>query len=204
MKRQPSRTWERRTFMTRLVAVFALLLFTGGLASCSNDDSSDPVEVPRTSQGTEGAEQPDTSGTRLFGPSGVGDLLLGMNADEVAETGTARVARGSVEEGMMPHCRWVIELQGRENETYFATGRLSVNRGLETLYADTDDVTPQGVRLGSTVAEVSSAISRPNLKAGDFFTIPASITSDYIIGMSLDGEVNTLTLQTRVRDCPEQ
>ena len=78
-------------------------------------------------------------------------------------------------------------------------GALSADQGLERLYATRRMVTPEGIRLGSTIAEVREAYDRPNARAGALITVSASRGAVYRI--QLAGVVTSIALEKRHLDC---
>jgi hypothetical protein len=198
--------------MRRLLALSALLVATVTLSACgeagSLAETTTGLRAPASSPTSQAspalpadANQKAAPADKVFGPSGVGSLRLGMTAEEVAETGTATTRPGSVEEGMTPGCLWVLATR-EGSRTGDLVGTLSINQGLETLVADAQAVTPHGIRLGSTAAEVSAALERTDVEAGDYVSMDASPLTSYEIGLSVDGVVQMLELRLRNVDCP--
>lgn len=181
----------------------ALLATAAILSGCgeSGPSAAKSTGLSRTSEASQpmpaDASQPTAPADRVFGPTGVGSLHLGMTAEEVAETGTATTSPGSVEEGMMPGCLWVLSTSFPDD----LVGVLSIKNGLERLVADAHAATPHGIGIGSTVAEVSAALGRTDVEAGDYFSVKASPDTSYEIGMSVDGVVQMLELRLRDMDC---
>lgn len=136
-----------------------------------------------------------------FGPTGVGALRLGMTRVEVAATGLATTLPGSRHDGWRRGC-FVLEyrpaLLGRTPGNSL-NGALSADQGLEVLYATYAMVTPQGVRLGSTIDEVRTAYGRPGLEPGDQLVVHASKPAIYRI--FLDEVVTSMQLESRRPEC---
>jgi hypothetical protein len=137
----------------------------------------------------------------VLGPAGVGPLLLGMTHKEVANTGTATATVGSRHDGWSRRCR-VLHFRPRHlgrvpGDT--ANGTVSARQGLEQIYATGRMITPQGIRIGSTVREVRAAYHRPLVSAGDFITVSASDRAVYRI--QLKRLVMSISLELRRVDC---
>ena len=60
-------------------------------------------------------------------------------------------------------------------------GTLSAEHGLEQLYATRRMVTPDGIRLGSTLQDVRAAYARPSVRVGDLLVVRASDRAVYRI-----------------------
>jgi hypothetical protein len=137
----------------------------------------------------------------ILGPDGVGPLRLGMTDQEVVDTHAARAPLGSRHDGWPVGCRVLQYRQERLGRTPGDTvnGALSAQQGLERMYATRRMVTPEGVRLGSTVGEVREAYNRPDAQAGDLVTVRASPEAVYRI--QLGAVVVSISLELRRLDC---
>ena len=60
-------------------------------------------------------------------------------------------------------------------------------------------ITPEGVRLGSSLAEVREAYNRPDVEAGDLLTTDASPRAVYRI--LVGAVVTSISLELRRLDC---
>ena len=124
-----------------------------------------------------------------------------MSPDEVNDSGAARAVPGAEHDGYQQGCHVLFYLPGRLGQADGFAGLASSQRGLEQLQATDRMVTPEGIRLGSTIAEVSAAYSRPNITAGDYLQIPASSATVYRMQMSRKGRVQSLSVERRTLLC---
>ncbi|HWJ10876.1 MAG TPA: hypothetical protein VNS46_15965 [Nocardioides sp.] len=79
-------------------------------------------------------------------------------------------------------------------------GSVSEELGLEELSATALMATPEGVRLGSSIAEVSSAYGLTDIAPGEMVVVRASGTADYRIQLDPD-VVSWISLELRARKC---
>jgi hypothetical protein len=146
--------------------------------------------------------EPATSPPDLvLGPRGVGPLRLGMRADQVAATDAATAPLGASHDGWRPGCRVLQYRPARLGRIPDDTvdGIVSARQGLEALYATERMITPEGIRLGSTIDEVRRAYGRPHTIAGDQVVVHASPGAVYRI--QLEQVVTSISLQLRRLDC---
>lgn len=136
----------------------------------------------------------------VLGPEGVGSLRLGMSHAEVAATG-ADVVFGSRHDGWASGCGIVLYDERSWGRTPGDTlhGAVSPRQGLEQLNATRRMVTPEGIRIGSSLSEVRTAYDRPGLEAGVSLTIPASPETVY--RLQLRRTVSAISLERRHQDC---
>jgi len=133
---------------------------------------------------------------QALGPSGYGDVQLGMSAEEAEATGiiTLEDSHGS---GCTPFT--VLE-----NGRAVARGYVSGSRGVVFLHALVSLATPEGVREGTTRAEVESTYGR--LRRNDY-GIPAHVPvpdrpgSVYSVGFDDRDRVDELLLLDERQDC---
>lgn len=78
-------------------------------------------------------------------------------------------------------------------------GSVSPAQGLEQMYATRRMVTPQGIRIGSSVRDVRAAYDRPGVSTGDFVIVRASDRAVYRIQVSR--VVTSISLGLRRLDC---
>lgn len=151
------------------------------MSSSPSPPPSTPPPVEPTDQTI--AREPDL----VIGPDGAGPLRLGMTVQEVRATGVAQTYKGSAHDGWRPGC-WIVDYRsvhlGRvPGDTL--NGQLAVGRGVEVLYATRRMATPEGIRIGSTVAEVELAYDRKDLEPTQRVLVRASPRTLYRI--QLDG-----------------
>ncbi len=138
----------------------------------------------------------------MFGPRRVGPLRLGMNRQQILDTGAASVVRASAHE--WPEGCWIVFYRTRRvglvpHDHIF--GIMSRRQGLEQVYATDRMITPEGIRVGSTIAEVRSAYHRPRLRVGYSITLPAARGLVYRI--QLTRRVTSMSLERRSLDCTQ-
>ena len=127
-----------------------------------------------------------------------------MTAREIEATGAASVslagsAEDDSEDGWRPGCG-PITYSGRVLGTsYYLNGIMSARNGIEQLNATLRMVTPQGIRLGSSLNDVRKALHRPTAIDGDSIVVKASETAVYVI--QLDHVVTAISLQRRRVTC---
>lgn len=138
--------------------------------------------------------------TLILGPDGVGPIRLGMTRQAITESGAAEILVGSRHDGWRPGCRVVVYRPDVLGQVDTINGSVSKQKGLEQLSATTLMATPEGVRLGSSMAEVSSAYDLSDVVPGDEIVVRASDTADYRIQLDPDVVV-AISLELRIRSC---
>lgn len=136
-----------------------------------------------------------------FGPDRVGPLRLGMNEQQVQHTGAATAVRAGRHDGWPEGC-WLVFYEARglgrvPGDTL--NGVISGQHGLEQVYATQRMFTPEGIGLGSTLAQVREAYDLPRMRVGDLVTVSAS--KHLIYRIQLDRVVTSMSLQERHVDC---
>lgn len=171
------------------VVIVLTTLVLGLVAGCDPDSGS-----PSPGRG------PD-DGPLVLGPDGVGPLRLGMTAREIAGTGAATTAGGGGRVAWTPGCeavRYRVRRLGRTPGNTLS-GAVSPRQGLEALFASDRMVTPEGIRLGSPIADVRQAYGMPNLNPGQEVVVGASMRAVYRI--DVDRVVTSISVQVREPDC---
>ena len=78
-------------------------------------------------------------------------------------------------------------------------GTLSPGLGVEMIAATGRMVTPEGIRIGSTLDQVRKAYDLPRATFGDLIVVRASRTATYRI--QLGGAVSSISLEQRETTC---
>lgn len=137
----------------------------------------------------------------VLGPRGAGPLRLGMSHQEIAHTGAATTPLGSQHDGWPPGCR-ILRYRGPRlgrvpGETL--NGTVSPDHGLEQMYATRRMVTPQGIRIGSTIDDVRTAYDRPGVTTGDSVIVRVSNRAVYRI--QIGRVVTSIALELHRLNC---
>lgn len=171
------------------------------LTGCSSGVPSSSPEPRSSAVASSASTEVMPENLLVLRPQGVGQLRLGMSHREVAATGLADAPLGSPESGWDNGCR-VLVLQtdplGGSPGGFF-DGAVSPRWGLEAINATRLMAMPNGIRIGSTLADARHAFDRPGLSRGDHVTVRASERSDYVI--QIRRVVSSIVLELRERDC---
>lgn len=160
------------------------------LAQGEDPEPADDAD-PDHSEGTASAK------VLVLRPNGVGPLRLGMSHRDVLATGFASARLGSRHDGWPSGCRI---LQYRSQESGRIGGSLSAGHGLESIVATPRMVTPEGIRLGSSLDAVRRTYE-PDAVRGSFITVEASVKSVYRIQVGPNAIVNHIALEMRRPNC---
>ena len=134
----------------------------------------------------------------LFGPEENLGLRLGMTADEVSAAGGTVTGPGN-------GCQFVFPAGAKPSGTA-TLGYLSATagKGVVALYAQKDQVTPQGIRLGDLKDTVEKAYPEGHLQQpqGAWYA-PITSSSYYRFDFNADGAVSTMSIVANDQDCYE-
>lgn len=197
----------------RAVAIAAVVVLALTTTACESRPRSTATggastkRAPATPPGESDSNASPTGSRRLLvlGPEGVGPLRLGMTLREIEATDAASVslagsAVGDSEEGWRPGCGPITYdtnfLGGTPGDL---NGIMSARNGIEKLNATSRMVTPQGIRLGSSLDEVRTALHRPEVIDGDSVVVEAS--HDAVYRIQLNDVVTEISLQRRRVTC---
>jgi hypothetical protein len=137
----------------------------------------------------------------VLGPQGVDALRLGMTPQEIEATGEATSTQGSAHDGWDPGCEVLEFTNGRYEPSQFRGGRVSPEQGLEQIQATSDMATPEGIGIGASITEITSAYpDLRNVTTDDFLTVRASPTAVYRIQLAGTG-VASMSLELNDQDC---
>lgn len=192
--------------MRRVTTCAVSALVCGVLAACVEagprvDGAPRTSTAPSPTVASADEPPPPSAGELVLGPDGVGPLRMGMTHREVRRAGVGSVERGARHDGWPPGCRilrYDPESLGRTpGDTIGAV--ISEEHGLEQIYATARMVTPEGIRMGSTIPQVRVAFDRPRLVSGGLIVVRAS--PGVVYRVQVGGVVVSLSLQVRRPRC---
>ncbi len=177
----------------------------GQLEALPSQASSSPSGRPTASTATAATTRPANSTlparTPLtLGPNGIGALKLGMTRTQAEATGLVAKFQNEPNSRL---CLWRTRLVGAHGDGGIVFH--SETLGVATIDAFKGIKTPEGVKIGSSVADVRRAYPGfsvdPEISRG-YVTVPGNSKAVYRISVD-NGVVNELTLQLRDQNCYE-
>ncbi|REE95944.1 hypothetical protein [Thermomonospora umbrina] len=176
------------------------------VAGCAGDEPATGPTSPRTpgasaTPGGSGDRPSDGTaspgGPVHLGPDGYGALKLGMTLDQAEATGLITVKLKPPKD----HGCGTFDLKTHPRPASTAGGNLSAGLGVASIFAVADMRTPEGITLGSSLAQVQNAYPRlqngPNLS---FTKVPGNPAAVYTF-LIADGRVKELVLDLATQDC---
>jgi hypothetical protein len=200
--------------LRKTAVLFGSAALAAALSGCVVPIGPTSAPVPSPTASRSGAAKPSASASpsatavvSVLGPSGVGDLALGMTKAQANRTGQASGVTGDTGTcgasgdgrllGAQP-----ADASDLDGKLFFstATGKLVI------IGATASIATPEGVHLGSTITEVKKAYPKwKGSDAGeglDYVKVPGNAAALYRIYVDA-GQVLELTLQAVDQDCAE-
>ena len=167
--------------------------------------SASTAPAGSTSGTAGGTATPGSTGTAaklVLGPNGLGALKLGMTRADAVKTGLL-VADGPVGDDAGCNTDYRPKAAGQADAPVFFS-----DRGLVAFTAYPGVATPEGIKLGSTVAAVKKAypdweiMTGPGADGRGWAKVPGNSKAVYNISVG-DGEVDHMNLQLRTQNCYE-
>lgn len=182
-------------FVVAFAAAGCGIAGTGGSVAPSVMPEGASASVPTDPSTSDLAATRGFKDSVVLGPEGVGRLRLGMSPRQISRIGGASAVRGSLEDGFAPGCRVLLIERRKAGRASRVAGLVSPRGGLEQIRATRQMVTPEGLRVGASLAEASQALDRPDLAAGDYLRIRASVDSVYVVQVGLGSKVTAISLE---------
>ncbi|MBM2617864.1 hypothetical protein JIG36_20105 [Actinoplanes sp. LDG1-06] len=168
----------------------------------SSPSPSSPSAPPATSK----SSKPSTP--KVIGPTGYGALKLGMTRDEATATGL--ITRWAAQPDT--NCPWRARLKQTVTGTPSPVNDVYWNKdgGIAAIVVHGTIHTPEGIRIGSTYADVMMAYNNwqnaadPGVKFGHgTVDVPGNNDAVYRLDISRDGKVTSVALQSKKYGCYE-
>jgi hypothetical protein len=197
----------------RAVALTFAIACTALVTACSTpvqrmDGLAEPAGSPGPAGSAPATPVSSTSAVPsavVLGPAGLGGLTLGMTREQAAATGL--VAPFTQQNGPGESCAWVSHL--RDAPAAIGSVHHSNAMGIAAIEAYGDIATPQGIKVGSKLADVRRAYPKWSDLSGSGAAdgrgpvpVPGNGKAVYRIALE-DGAVVELTLQFADQDCYE-
>ena len=189
----------------------------GSAAPVSGSPAASATTVPTTTPASSASPAPssshsaspkpsDSSPPKVLGPYGLGSLRLGMTRKQAEATGL--INRFTSSEPSSPDCTLRSKLKAAPADA--GTVLSSVTLGVEVIDGYGSVRTPEGIRIGSTLAAVKKAYpewqdvsdSGDDANGRGYGNVSGNSTAVYRIAL-LKGKVDELTLQNKHQNCYE-
>jgi hypothetical protein len=143
----------------------------------------------------------------MLGPFGYGALKIGATKAEAKASGLAEGISGSKGQCGGTGDGWLKGAQKPTDENIGGMLFFSATTGkLISIYAYGEVATPEGIKVGSTVAELKAAFGKLDAENGAAGQVYAPVAGNskatYRINV-IDGKVNELSLDSVGQDCYE-
>lgn len=163
-------------------------------------EASSASAALQSAQAAASSAQAASSATLVLGPDGLGSLKLGMSRAQAEATGAVEPFRNEPNSEM---CRWQSRLSGAPAGKGIVL--YSETLGVATIDAYEGVRTPEGITIGSSLAELHQAYSGweedPHLRR-NLISVPGHSQLVYRVAYA-NGRVTQLTLQYRDQNCYE-
>lgn len=191
VRRRGDRLRLRRTALQALAAAAAVAVaVTGGVLTVDR-----PVASTGPTTGPSSATPASPATEHVLGHDGYRSLRLGMDADQVLATGDGAVAH-------VPTAGCAgIRLTDHAPRPHRVDGYLSARYGLVAVYARPDMATPEGIRPGSSFAQVEKAYPEGHLSADGYWIVPLGRGRAYEFGIEAHHRVGEMAVMRLRQDC---
>ncbi|WP_328463233.1 hypothetical protein OHA21_37405 [Actinoplanes sp. NBC_00393] len=159
-------------------------------AAASVDAS--PVATATAKTTTEPAEN-----SLVIGPDGMGALKLGMSRKALLATGLVEVRK--VDPDALPsNCAQDLAMKDDEKGIFF-----NEELGIVVLHARSGVVTPEGVRIGSTIKQAQRAYPKAFDTVGEReygesrVTVPGNSKANYGFGLANDNKIKSIWIELK-------
>ncbi|GLW92035.1 hypothetical protein [Actinokineospora globicatena] len=164
-------------------------------ASATNAPAVDAPQDAKAAPKAAAQKKPTPNGKQVIGPDGYGSLKLGMSTEQAIATGRVLPAPpGDPSSDCTPHAA-----PGQPEDT-FAVG-ISPVHGVSLIFGYGDPSTPEGIKKGSTKAEVKRAYPRLEDGAGGSSTAVPGYPNNHYGFNFVDGKVTSISLSNQYESC---
>lgn len=205
LTRRRNRVWIAP--LLAAAAVVAIVVTTSAVISSSHKahqtppghSSSVPVPAPSSSP----PSNPTVSANdHVLGPNGLGKLKLGMTHDEAAASGALTQFAPDPGSGCV-----LLHLAGRPVDPSRGDGYFSHALGIAAIFAPPGVKTPEGIGVGSTIAQVEHAY--PTIRydvgsrqdGGPRVQVPGNPAAFYEFPVGTDDRVDQISIALYQQDC---